>query len=127
MAKILLIEPDTILAQTYYAALKQNGHKVLVCGNAQQAVFLLDEHAVDVIVLELQLAEHNGVELLHEIRSYPEWDEIPVVLHSFVPQTQSALGEQFWNQLGIVQYLYKPHASLRRLNQVVSQVAASRV
>lgn len=124
MANILLIEPDTILARTYQAALEQNNHRVYVSGDAQAAVFVLDEKNIDVIVLELQLANHNGVELLHEIRSYPEWDDIPVVLHSFVPQTQSVLGEHFWDQLGIVEYLYKPHASLRRLNTVVSQVTS---
>ena len=122
MAAILLLEPDMVLAQTYQAALEQAGHQVWWRQEAQTALDVLDDQPIDLIILELQLADHNGVEFLHEIRSYPDWDELPVLLHSSLPQVPASLGQKFWPQLGIAGYLYKPHASLARLRQTVDQL-----
>jgi DNA-binding response OmpR family regulator len=122
MAELLLIEPDAVLARAYTIALQQDGHHVHWRTEAQSAVDILDTNNVDLVILELQLAAHNGVELIHELRSYPDWDNIPVLLHTMVPQDQAVLGEQFWPQLGIAGYLYKPHATLARLRRRVNQL-----
>lgn len=120
MSKILLMEPDKILAHSYVTVLEQAGHEVFWQGDAQVALTTLEEQSIELIILELQLASHNGVEFLHEVRSYPEWDNIPVLLHTMVPPANQGLGKAYWAQLGIVGYQYKPQTSLA---QLVSSVA----
>ena len=69
----------------------------------------------DVVVLELQLPGHNGVEFLYEFRSYPEWLHVPVVLHTFVPPAELTRAVTLEAELGVRKMLYKPAATLTAL------------
>ncbi len=114
MGRILLIEPDTILGKNYQAALKRAGHDVYRSTSAGAALQILDEQAIELIVLELLLGAHNGVEFLYEIRSYSDLKNIPVIINSNVaPATvRSSPG---YKLLGVQQYLYKPHTKQSEL------------
>jgi CheY-like chemotaxis protein len=83
MKKILFLEPDSLLAKTYSQSLIDGGLEVLIATNAQQAVHLLDENEISLVIMEVQLAGHNGVEFIYEMRSYPEWREIPIIINTF--------------------------------------------
>lgn len=120
MATILLLEPDAQLATSYSQALQEAGHTVHWRTDAQAALAVIDDHAPELVVLEFHLPNHNGVEFLYEIRSYPDCDHIPVLLHTEVPIDHPGVGKEFWPQLGIKGYLYKPKVTL---NQLVSRVA----
>lgn len=116
---ILLVEPDVIQAGVIGEALRRDGHSVAHAVSAQGAVLLADEQAPDVVVLELQLPRHNGVEFLYEFRSYHEWLHIPVVVHSFVPQRELDQAATLTNELGVARVLYKPRTSLSSLCMAV--------
>lgn len=121
MAHALLIEPDVVLAKNYQQALHHAGHTVSVTHSAQAAIVACDQHVPDVIVLELQLSNHSGVEFLYEFRSYPEWQNIPVIVQSFIPEREFASSKSLLkNELGVVNYLYKPRTTLQKLVQTVS-------
>src|ERR1700741_3726207 len=99
---VLLIEPDKKLGGVYKAALEQAGHAVEMVAHAQDAVHTADEQKPDVVVLELQLAKHNGIEFLYEFRSYSEWQNIPVVLLTMVPPASLQITKEILQTLGIV-------------------------
>ncbi|HUC88072.1 MAG TPA: response regulator [Candidatus Binatia bacterium] len=129
MAQILLLEPDMVLSNTYAEALRRAGHKVGTASNAQTAIDVADEYSPDLVVMELQLSVHNGVEFLYEFRSYNEWQTTPVIVQSFVPPSEFKLTSGLWQQLGIVSYLYKPRTSLQQLlttieDQLVTDIKA---
>lgn len=129
MAHILLLEPDTILANLYTRALTHVGHTSRRTVSAQDAVFQVDEKRPDVILVELQLVGHSGIEFLYELRSYHEWQDIPVVVHSCIPPTEFSDSIKLLREkLGVTAYLYKPHTSLqtmlRTINETVPQPAA---
>ena len=115
MAQILLIEPDATLSQTYRMALKIDGHNVTPVFTAQTAINIADRQSPDLVILELQLPVHNGVEFLYEFRSYTEWRSTPVIVQSFVPPSDFRSSAILWRNLGVVAYLYKPRTSLRQL------------
>ena len=122
MAAILLIEPDKLLAETYFLALNHAGHQVMACAGAQSAIMVADRHRPDLVILELQLVEHSGIEFLYEFRSYAEWQDIPAIVHSLVPPAEFQTSRQLLeNELGVTAYLYKPRTSLRQLLNTVSE------
>lgn len=112
---ILLIEPDAVLAKTYAAALGRADHTVRRAVSAQAAVHEADRQLPDAVVLELQLPRHNGVEFLYEFRSYPEWLDIPVIIHTFVPLRELAQAATLSRELGVTRILYKPETTLAQL------------
>lgn len=119
---VLLIEPDRILAATYQRALHSQGHKVTTAVSAQEAVHAADQHKPDVVVLEIDLPRHNGVEFLYEFRSYNEWLKVPVIIHSFVPSTEFTRAATLQKELGVVRVLYKSATNLAQLCAAVQTV-----
>jgi len=124
MAQVLLVEPDRYLANVYLEALENAGHKVNVANTAQAAIRLADIAHPDVIILELQLVEHSGVEFLYEFRSYVDWQDIPVIAHTIVPPAEFNRSKKLLaDELGVRLYLYKPHTTLVRLLSGINQVS----
>lgn len=124
MAHILLLEPNTQLGDIFARALRHAGHSISWQQTAQSALNSADNHTPDVLIVELQLALHNGIEFLYEFRSYQEWQHIPVVILSNVLPHQTNQGSVLWNQLGIATYHYKPYTRLRDLTKTLEQLLA---
>jgi DNA-binding response OmpR family regulator len=121
---ILLVEPDAVLAHTLQKAVSSAGHRVRVAHTAQTAVEAADQHIPELIILELQLVSHSGIELLYELRSYPDWQDIPVVVLSHVPPGEFTDSWQLLKEeLGVRAYHYKPRTSLKKLISVVNDFA----
>lgn len=121
---ILLIEPDVLLAATYASVLKKAGYRVRIATSAQSALDAADDMLPDIILLELQLVSHSGIEFLYEFRSYAEWQSVPVIVLSNVPPAEfKQSGSVLQDQLGVVDYYYKPHVSLLKLLRIVETAA----
>lgn len=123
-AHILLVEPDRKLAMIYARALECQGYTVTSSMHAQDAIFAADAHKPDLVLLELQLSGHGGVEFLHEFRSYTEWQSVPVMLVTLVPPQSLALTAQTMEMFGIARYVYKPAVTLRQLCSLVDDVVS---
>lgn len=122
MARILLIEPDRPLAETYKQALEDAGHEVVPVSGAQAAIIAADRMEFAAVIVELQLVSHSGFEFLYEFRSYPEWHGIPVLVNTYVPPSAFATSNKvFAEQLGVTTYLYKPQTTLAQLCMAVEQ------
>ena len=120
MAQILLIEPNTLLATTYRLALEHVGHMVAHATSAQAAITAADFARPDLVIVELQLPEHSGLEFLHEFRSYSDWQTVPVVVHTHLPSSRVGFAEAaLARDLGVSTVLYKPRTSLEELLRVV--------
>jgi CheY-like chemotaxis protein len=120
MSRVLLLEPNTLLATMYASALQSAGHDVMVAHTAQQAVHAADERAPQVVIIEMQLPRHNGIEFLHEFRSYSEWQDIPVIIQTLLPPVRmQAAAQVLQDDFGVRAVLYKPATSLADLCQAV--------
>ena len=122
MAHILLVEPDRLLAKTYAKALQQQGHHVLSAQDAQSAVNATDAVTPDMVILELQLPHHNGIEFLYELRSHADWHDLPVVILSQLTPDQLEFDVNSYEELGIKAFCYKSDTSLTTLNKLVEEV-----
>jgi DNA-binding response OmpR family regulator len=121
MTHVLLIEPDTTLARTYMQALQHAGYTVAHARGAQDAINEADTKLPDVVVLELQMAGHDGVEFLQEFRSYPEWQQVPVIINtSITPLALAPVERVLADDLGATPCLYKPRTTLQQLISAVT-------
>lgn len=122
MAQILLVEPDTVLAKTYAAALSNSGHHLLRAQDAQSAINATDTVRPDCIILEVRLPRHNGVEFLYELRSHADWQDIPVIILSQLSLDGVGLDEAKMNELGVRAFCYKPDTNLLTLTTMVDEI-----
>lgn len=118
---VVLIEPDQVLASNYKMVMEWSGHIVNHVSGAMAAIKAIDEKIPDIVILELLLPAHNGIEFLHEFRSYTEWQHIPVIVLSFV-RKEELNTQALFEHLGVVNYLYKPQTKLAQLARVVDYI-----
>lgn len=111
-----------MLAQQYIRFLEREGYEVKWCENAQDGVAAADEQHPDLVIVELLLAGHSGIEFLYEFRSYADWLETPVIVLSGMSKTSSGVSSDTLAELGVKAYLYKAETSLAKL---ASQVRRS--
>lgn len=120
--KILLLEPNRMLAQQYIRFLSNEGYRVAWCENAQHGVAEADALQPDLVIVELLLAGHSGIEFLYEFRSYADWLKVPVLILSGINQLSAGVSDASLDELGVGAYLYKPETSLVQLGRQVRKL-----
>lgn len=66
---LLFVDDEQGLLDLYSAAFARQGYQVLTAPTLQVARDLLQDHAVDLIVLDIRLEEGSGLELLREAKA----------------------------------------------------------
>ena len=124
-SNILLLEPDAIIGRTYQAALTKRGHNVRWFRSAGVAIASIDQQLPQLVITELQLPMHNGIEFIYEFRSYQDLADIPVVVLTTIPPVLRAFSARLWDQLGVAAYHYKPLTKLADLTRSVDRILAA--
>jgi len=119
-AKVLVIEPGVSERSTMVEALAK--YEVTVVASAGDAINAANDANVDLVIMELSLGGHSGMEFLYEFRTYADWQKIPVIVYSSLRVDDAVLKSRAWQQLNISDYLYKPASSLERLKRSASKV-----
>ena len=115
MARVLLINSDKIVADNICHFLSRAGYQVDWHLEPQAAVDGADAKAPDAIITDLVFAGRSGAEFLYEFRSYPEWQNLPVIILADIrPEEFSDAGSGF-GQLNVAAYHYLPITKLTDL------------
>lgn len=104
--RILLAEDDPVNQKVLLKILKEQGHDVIAADNGEMVLELLDRNEFDVILMDIQMPNMNGVEATQKIRQMNNTKKhVPIVA-----VTAYALygdRERFLN-LGFDEYITKP-------------------
>ncbi len=80
MSKILIVDDEDVIRMLYGEELEDEGYEVITTGSGRGLVGLVEREKPDLIVLDIKMAEHDGLDLLQDIRR--EYYNIPVILCS---------------------------------------------
>jgi DNA-binding response OmpR family regulator len=78
MARLLVIDDEGDIRHLYAAELEDEGHEVFTAGKSREALDLLHSHEFDLVILDIQLDQESGLELLQKIAG--ERGQLPVIL-----------------------------------------------
>jgi len=118
---ILIVEDTELIRKIYADKLVQEGFQVFPAANGQQALNLLKNNNVDLILLDLIMPTMSGLEVLEAIKSDPRFRNIPVIVLTNLGQDSDV---QRGLSLGAADYLIKnesrPADVLEKINSVLS-------
>jgi two-component system response regulator FlrC len=100
---ILIVEDDASLREALVDTLELSRYRVLIAQDGVEALGVLREHAVGLVITDVQMPNMTGLQLLHEIKA--EWPHVPVLLmtaYGVIAQAVEAMRE------GACDYLVKP-------------------
>lgn len=123
--RILIVEPDRVVGENICKYLRRHGYQADWSASAQSAIMAADKNPPAAIVLDLQLGRHSGVEFLHELRSYSDWQNIPVVIYSTLHPDELGGEGPALKSLTAQAYLHKPATSLSELAQKLDELVTA--
>ncbi len=88
---VLLVEDQEIQSDLVKTQLSSRGIEVSQAFNGAQALELLDTHTFDCIILDLNLPDISGMELLDKIKTQPRFAHIPVVINTAMELDQEKM------------------------------------
>lgn len=77
--KILVVEDDPSVRNLILTTLKAHGYQSLVAKDGAEALLEASSHNPDIVLLDLGLPDMDGVEIIHNIRS---WSNMPIIVVS---------------------------------------------
>jgi len=80
MHKILIVDDEDVIRMLYGEELEDEGYNVITTGSGHGLVGLVERERPDLVILDIKMAEHDGLDLLQDIRR--EFYNIPVILCS---------------------------------------------
>lgn len=118
MTRTVLIvddEPNIVLSLKFL--MSQQGYQVRTAGSGEAALQSLREQVPDLVLLDIMMPKPDGYEVCQEIRTTPEWKDIPVIM-------LTAKGRDVERQkgyaMGADDYITKPFAT----HELVAKVRA---
>jgi len=107
--KVLMIEEDHFLRKIYRDKLSRSGFEFLEATNGEEGLNKIIAERPDVILLDLILPRKNGFDVLIDIKSNKNTENIPVIILSNLGQESDI---QRGLALGAKDYLVKTEVSL---------------
>jgi adenylate cyclase len=102
---ILVVDDNPANRELLRRQLIREGHEVLLCASGREALDLLRQQRVDLILLDVLMPEIDGYEVLHQLRAAPALLNIPVLMVSALDEMESVVR---CIELGAEDYLTKP-------------------
>ena len=68
MARILVVDDETSMQEFLEILLRREGHDVVVCGSADEAVVALESDDFDLVLSDIQMPGMTGLELLDHVK-----------------------------------------------------------
>ncbi len=78
-AKVLLADDNEINQQVATELLESNGLQVTVVNNGLEVLEVIGKSAFDIILMDIQMPEMDGLQTTVEIRKYPFFKDLPIL------------------------------------------------
>ena len=118
MAKILIAEDDSFLANAYRVKFEKEGWQVVIVGNGAEAVAEAKKYKPDVILLDLVMPKMDGFEALKLLKADKITAKIRVVVASNLGQDSDMIRAR---ELGADDYLIKSDTPISAVVAKVSK------
>ena len=117
MKKIILIVDDDRLTLSTAQNLLGNMYKVVAVNSGKQAYKYLDRHTPDLILLDINMPEIGGFEVMKTLQEDSRWGKIPVI---FLTADRSAETEVECFRVGACDFISKPFEPQIMLSRIKS-------
>lgn len=113
--KRILAVDDNAIVLTRISSILQNDYDVITVNSGIRALKYLEVEKPDLILLDIQMVQQDGIETLRKIRNKEECKDIPVIMLTGVESKDSVMESA---KLGICDYLLKPFYAAELLKRI---------
>lgn len=114
--RILIVDDDEKIRNLISIYLENEGYKTIKASNALEAIKILEEDNVDLIMLDIMMPQMNGIEACMKIR---EKKNMPIIM---VSAKSEELDKIYGLSSGADDYITKPFNAMELIARVKSQL-----
>jgi len=118
-ASILIVDDNSQNLQLMGSIIYENGYNVSVSSSGERALQSINQHAPDLILLDIKMPGMNGFEVCKALKANPDTKDIPVIFLTAI--TDSEILMHSFN-LGAVDYITKPFKKGELLARVATHI-----
>lgn len=104
-ARILVVDDSPTIRKVVGTILATRDFEPVLASDGEQALALLEEDGIDLVLLDFVMPRMNGYQFCRELRSHPKHKGLPVVLMS---AKSDKIRGQFVQQTGAIDAITKP-------------------
>ena len=119
-ANVLIVDDDRSIRQTTEAIVKNAGMRAIPVESGELALRVLKDQAVDIILLDVQMPDMNGVEVLKLVRE--KHPDIGVIMLSVLKDVEIAVQSMKLGALDYVTKDFSPPELWARLQKTLDQL-----
>lgn len=102
---ILVVDDNESVRELLHMLLDARGHRVVLAKNGQEALEVMKQEAIDLVLLDIMMPVMDGYDVLRWMRAKPELSSKPVIVLTALNDTDSIIK---CIELGADDYLFKP-------------------
>lgn len=122
MSKIAIIEDDPVINQMYRMKFEAAGFDVQLADNGARGIELVESFHPDIVLLDLQMPEKDGVEVLRAVRGLDWAKDLPVLILTNLGEEESPSDLK---SLGISGYIVKADYTPSQVVELVNETLAA--
>lgn len=116
MKKVILVADDSPTIRKFVSiALSVKGYEIIPCADGMEAMEILPNHKVDLVITDLNMPNLDGFELISSIRKNDSYKDLPIIVLSSLGATEDI---QKGLECGANSYLIKPFDPKRVVYEV---------
>lgn len=113
--KIMVVDDDLMNLKMAEYILKRNGYEITAAKSGEECLSYLEKEVPDLILLDIEMPEMNGFELMEILQKSEDKKKIPVI---FLTADRSEETEEKCFQVGAVDYIGKPFVPAIMLQRI---------
>ncbi|UBF25821.1 response regulator [Kovacikia minuta CCNUW1] len=111
---VLSVDDSQVVQKLIQRALVAE-YRVLLCGSSVQALSLMNQEPVEVLLLDVSMPEIDGLDFCRTVRSIPQFQALPIVM---LTARGSSFDKVQGRLAGATEYLTKPFDA-EQLRQII--------
>ena len=119
MKKVLLIEDDEFIEGLEARKMIASGFEVISAQSGEEAIKKIQEPGIDIILLDLELPNYSGFDILKEIKKSEKTNKIPVIIFSNMATDENRKKAK---EMGATEFLVKSSLSLTELIEEINKI-----
>jgi adenylate cyclase len=122
--RLLIIDDNKVMRLLLTRGLEQQGHSVATAENGRHGLEMLRAERFDLVLLDIQMPEMDGLQVLEHITGDLHLREIPVIMISSLDEVD---GVARCIQMGAEDYLFKPPNPILLRARIISSLEKKRL
>lgn len=123
-SKLLIVDDDPQILEFLEETLKPWGFEVDLLSDPKKFWEILEESHPDLLILDIEMPDYNGIELCQVVRSDPDWSDLPILFLSTHTDPQTI--ERVFT-VGADDYIHKPIVCAELIARVSNRLQRTKI